>query len=226
MAMNTSGDLAKPYARISWFGHAMFLVEDDRGMRLVTDPFDPQIGYGFPEMEASVVLVSHEHFDHNYVGGIKGSPVVIKGVGENTVGGMKIEGIPSFHDSSGGKERGENVIYLWELAGLSFVHLGDLGHVLSADVTQRIRGVDVLFVPVGGTFTIDARVAARLVKEVAPHVAIPMHFKTPALGFPIAGVDPFVAEFEGVERVGKSSIYLNRETLPEATRVVVLDYLE
>jgi L-ascorbate metabolism protein UlaG (beta-lactamase superfamily) len=216
-----------PFLSIGWFGHAMFLVADDQGTRVVTDPFDPQIGYAFPDLEASVVLVSHDHYDHANVGAVKGSPVVLHKAGNySAAGDLDIEGLQSAHDASGGAERGANIIFHWSMAGITLAHLGDLGHRLTPEQVMRLRGVDVLFLPVGGTFTIDDALAEETVRELAPRIAIPMHFKTEALKIPVQGVKPFSDRFEDVVTAGKEFVYLDREALLEPTRVLVLDYIE
>jgi L-ascorbate metabolism protein UlaG (beta-lactamase superfamily) len=215
-----------PFVCIAWYGHSMFLVTDDRGTAVLTDPYDPQIGYAFPDLEATLVLVSHEHYDHANVGAVKGSPEVVRSPGRRVSGGgLEIEGLPSAHDAREGAERGPNTIFRWSMAGMGFAHLGDLGHRLDSAQLEGLRGVDVLFLPVGGTFTIDDAQAEETVRSVAPRIAIPMHYKTAALGFPIQGVQPFADRFEDVVLVGKDLVYLDRQALPETTRVLVLDYL-
>ncbi len=226
MSYLTSEGLQKPYVKISWYGHAMFAIEDDQGNRIVTDPYDPQIGYSLPEVEATIVTVSHDHFDHNNADGIKGNPIVVRETSPREIGGIKIEGLPTYHDTSSGSERGGNIVFFWEMAGLKMAHLGDLGHTLVASQANRLKDLDILFVPVGGVFTVDGETAAQLVREIKPRVAIPMHFKTDALNLPIGGVEPFSQRFETVEDVGKNPIYLGKSNLPPATTVIVLDYLE
>ncbi len=226
MSYLSNEDLGKPFVKISWYGHAMFAIEDDEGTRVITDPYDPQIGYNFPEIEANIVTVSHDHFDHNNVKGVKGNPIVIKEASPRDISGVKIEGVTSYHDASSGSERGSNIIYRWEMAGLNLAHLGDLGHPLDSSQAERLRDLDILFIPVGGVFTIDGEAAASLVEEIKPRVVIPMHYKTPVLNLPIAGVEPFTQRFKDVEDAGKNPIYLGKSNIPQATKVIVLDYLE
>lgn len=211
--------------KVSWLGHAMFLLEDGAGNRLVTDPYGEGVGYDLPSVEAGIVLVSHEHFDHGNVALVKGSPVVISEAGEHEVAGVRVAGYPTFHDANKGSERGGNVVYRWEMQGLSFVHLGDLGHALDQDLAGKLAGTDVLFVPVGGTFTIDDAGAFQVVEALKPRVAIPMHFKNDACGFPIQSEEPFVSRFASVERAGKAPVYFSRDALPEPTLILVMDYL-
>lgn len=210
--------------KVTWLGHAMFLLEDGEGRRLVTDPYDSQVGYRVPDIEAHVVLVSHDHFDHNNASAVKGNPRVVKGPGETEVAGIKIRGFPSYHDPKRGAERGPNTVYRFTMGGMDFVHLGDLGHLPDRELADKISGADVLFVPVGGTFTIDDGEAEELVRMLAPRIAVPMHFRNDACAFPIKTADPFLQRFDRVERAGRGPLYLSREVLPEATAVLLLDY--
>lgn len=211
--------------RVSWLGHAMFLLEDGAGHRVVTDPYGEGVGYTLPQVEADIVLVSHDHFDHANVGAVKGDPQVVSDPSPRNVDGVEIEGFATYHDESGGKERGPNIVFRWRMQGLTFVHLGDIGHMLSEEQQKELRGADVLFVPVGGTFTVDDAGAAELVTALAPRIAIPMHFRNEACSFPILNEEPFLARFQHVERVGKSPAYISADDLPEPTLVLVLDYL-
>lgn len=226
MTLASRDAVSAPFVKIGWYGHAMFLVEDDQGTRVVTDPFDPVIGYAFPDLEASVVLVSHGHSDHANAEAVKGNPVVVREAGITLAHGVEVEGLAAAHDARGGAERGPVIIYRWSMAEMSFAHLGDLGHPLTPELALSLRNLDVLFIPVGGTFTIDDKAATRTVEELSPRIAIPMHYKTAALNFPIQGVEPFLSRFRDVVRTGKDFIYLDRDSLPQTTRVFLLDYIE
>ncbi len=150
MTLASRDGVSAPFVKIGWYGHAMFLVEDDRGTRVVTDPFDPVIGYAFPDLAASVVLVSHGHYDHNNAGAVKGNPVVIREAGNTLAQDVEVKGLAAAHDTRGGAERGPVIIYRWSMAGMSFAHLGDLGHPLTPELATSLRNLDVLFIPVGG----------------------------------------------------------------------------
>lgn len=218
-------NVSPPYISIGWYGHAMFLLQDDRGLRVVTDPYDPSIGYPFPDVQADVVLVSHDHYDHNNATAVGGDPTVISGEGQKEAAGLAFTGIPTYHDSSGGSERGPNIAFRWEMGGLELAHLGDIGHELSPEQAERLQGLDVLMLPVGGTFTIDDEQAFRLVEVLKPRLVIPMHYRTELLSFPIKGVEPFLSRFSEVIEGGNGHAFISREILPEETRVLVLGYI-
>ena len=130
---------------------------------------------------ARIVTVSHQHPGHSYVQGIGGEPKLVTGPGEYEISGVLIIGIATFHDGEGGKKRGKNTVYLMEVDEVSVCHLGDLGHVLTAEQVEEIDNVDVLLLPVGGVSTIDAPMAAEVVRQLEPKVVVPMHYKTQAL---------------------------------------------
>jgi len=211
---------------IKWLGHSCFLISLDDKVKIITDPFDDSVGYAAPEAVADICVVSHDHFDHNCVSVVKGNPEVVKGTGERKVKDVNFKGVGAFHDEKEGSLRGEDTIFLWELGGIKFAHVGDLGTELSPDQIKETGPVDVLFVPTGGYYTIDAQTAGKVVSSLNPKVAIPMHYKTPVMGasFPIAGVDEFLKGKENVVKVGKNSVTFKKETLPQKTTICVLEY--
>ena len=193
----------------------------------MTDPYGESIPYRPPDYTADVITVSHDHFDHNAVERVKGSPTVIRGEGTHSASGVHFQGIASFHDESGGAKRGTNTIFAFEMEGLKMAHLGDLGEALSDEQMAALAEVEVLFVPVGGHFTIGPDEAAALVKKLPNlKVIIPMHFKTDRLGdnFPIATVDNFARKVQNVKRIGSSEVTVSRESLPAQQEVWILDY--
>lgn len=207
--------------QIKWLGHACFLLTTTGGVKILTDPFDETVGYPLPAEAPDVVTVSHQHFDHNAVGLVKGKPEVVEGTGARQVKGIAFRGVATFHDKEKGAKRGPNTVFVIEADGVKVCHLGDLGHPLDAAKRQEIGPVDVLLIPVGGTFTIDADEAAALVREMRPRIAVPMHYKTQYLSFPITPVDDFLKHFSGVRR--ESVLEVSPENLPPATSVVVLE---
>ncbi|NIN00630.1 MAG: MBL fold metallo-hydrolase [candidate division Zixibacteria bacterium] len=211
---------------IKWLGHSSFLIALDDKLKIVTDPFDSSVGYPMPDESADVCMVSHDHFDHNCVSVIKGNPQVVKGAGEKEAKGIKFKGVGSFHDEKGGSQRGENTIWTFELGGVKFAHVGDLGTGLTDSQKKEIGGVDVLFVPTGGFYTIDAAAASQVVNGLNPKVVIPMHYKTAFLGdnFPLSKVDDFLKGKKNVVKVEGNSVSFTRDSLPDKTTTYVLEY--
>ena len=214
--------------KIKWNGHASFTITADDGTVLVTDPYDPS-GYGGVlkydpvKDQADGVLVSHDHADHNWVEGLPGSPAVLKGPGR--VKEIEVKGLETFHDESEGSERGPNVVFSFAVDGVNICFLGDLGHRLSQEQAGALGAVDLLMVPVGGTFTVDARGAADVVGALNPKVVIPMHFKTEKCDLPIAGVEDFLEKMGNAKRIGSSEVAVSAEGLPAAgPEVWVLDH--
>jgi len=214
--------------KVRYLGHAAFLITTADGRKVVTDPYEPggfggAIGYGALKEPADFVTVSHEHADHNYIGMVPGNPTVIRQAGEETHGGILFRALMTHHDASRGAERGRNIVRVMEADGISVCHLGDLGHALSPEDATALGALDVLLVPVGGTFTVDAKGATAVVNRLRPRIAIPMHYRTLKVGLDIAPVDGFLAGKSRVTRVDGSEIELDKGTLPEPTEIVVLE---
>ncbi len=208
--------------RIKYIAHSCFLIETSAGTRILTDPYEPgsfdgAVKYLLVSEEADIVLVTHDHADHNWITGVSGDPKIVKDAGEQTVNGVQIVGIRFYHDTSLGSERGENVVFRVFIDGLSICHLGDLGHPLDEGEAASLRPVNVLLMPVGGTFTIDAQVAGQVRAALSPRLTIPMHFKTDGADFPIAPVDSYLAGLQDVTRTGSSEIELSRDDIPSGT---------
>jgi len=209
--------------KIKFLGHSAFLITSEAGIRILTDPYRPKedLTYGEIEEAADIVTVSHEHGDHNNAAAVKGEPEIIKGTA--TAKGIGFKGIASDHDESGGQLRGKNTIICFEVDGVRACHLGDLGHPLNSSQVAEAGKVDVLFVPVGGYYTIDSAVAGEVCDTLAPKVVIPMHFKNDRCAFPISGVDEFLKGKENVTRLGVSELELKPNALPTSTQIVVLE---
>ncbi len=208
--------------KIKWLGHASFLITSDSGTKIITDPYipDDRLHYGEINESADAVTVSHDHSDHDSVAAVKGSPQVVKGNGE--IKGIKFRGIATAHDASGGKERGPNTVFCFEVDGVKVCHLGDLGHELTAGQTEQIGAVDVLLLPVGGFYTIDATVASRVAGQLKTRVIIPMHFKNRKCNFPIAGVEEFLRGKKDVSQSDASEVEFRAGEMPSTTRIMVL----
>jgi len=208
---------------INWLGHSCFRIKGRQAV-IVTDPFPPDLGYSPGKLTADIVTVSHQHPSHSYVQGVSGEPKLVIRPGEYEISGVLIIGIPTFHDAEGGGKRGKNTVYLMEVDGITVCHLGDLGHVLTAEQIEEIDDVDMLLLPVGGVSTIDAPMAAEVIRQLEPKVVVPMHYKTPALNRELGSVEKFLKEM-GVEGVNSQpKLSLTPSSLPFSTQVFLLDY--
>ncbi|MGJ8455777.1 MBL fold metallo-hydrolase [Pseudothermotoga sp. U03pept] len=207
--------------KITWFGHACFLIESSQ-LRILTDPFDSSVGYKVPNVMVDLITESHQHFDHNAHHLIKGKFEVIKEAGFHEFRGAKITGIKTFHDSESGVKRGQNIVFVFEIEGFRLVHLGDLGHVLSQPQVDQLKPVDVLFLPVGGSFTIDPNEAKKVLDQLQPHVAIPMHFKTRYIKFDIAPVEEFTKLCENVKYIGSNLLEFGAQIREQDRTIYVL----
>lgn len=214
---------------VRWYGQSFFTLTRADGFTLAIDPFK-EMGYPMPEgLRADVLLVTHTHFDHANVGLIQGSPTVLKAdeaVGSHSVRGVTFTGTACFHDEEGGAKRGKNTVFSFELAGVRFCHLGDIGHLLSDEQRASIGPVDVALVPVGGYYTIAVEKVDALIAQLSPKVVIPMHYKTEATpGLPIAPLSTRrPAGKTTVKRLGSASVTIQTANLPEAQEIWVLDY--
>ncbi len=208
---------------INWLGHSCFRIKGSKAT-VITDPFPPDLGYTLGKPAADIVTVSHQHPAHSYVQGIGGEPKLVTGPGEYEISDVLIIGLETFHDQERGKKRGKNTVYLMEIDELAVCHLGDLGHVLAAEQVEEIDNVDVLFVPVGGMSTIDAQLAAEVVRQLEPKVIIPMHYKTGVLKRELEPVDRFLKEMGVREVESRPKLSLTKSNLPLSTQIVLLDY--
>lgn len=213
---------------IYWGGQALFRLKG-KNATLVIDPFDPDFtGLKLPkDLQADIVLSTHDHGDHNNVAAVRnpvnGIPMVFKDPGEYEVNGVVITGISSYHDNSQGSQRGLNTIFHLMFDGLNIVHLGDLGQSkLSEEQIAQIGQTDILLIPVGSVYTIDGKVASDIVSQLEPKIVIPMHYFIEGLKFQLESVDKFLKEM-GVENVSpQPKLSIIKDKLPEEPMVVVL----
>lgn len=211
---------------ITWQGHSCFKIQDKvgpEGTTIITDPFDKKVGIKPPNCEANIVTVSHDHYDHNNAKALRGQPVIIDCAGEYDFNNVLIEGIDSYHDDKQGKERGNNVIYRIEMDDISVTHLGDLGDALDNTQLEKLVGTDILLIPVGGKYTIDAKKAVEVIAQIEPRIVIPMHYKIKGLKIDLESVDKFVKEL-GLEPTKEEKLKISKKDLPQEDReLVILD---
>lgn len=214
--------------KIKWLGHSAFVLTSESGTKVLTDPYesgsyDGAVGYKPIEGKVDVVVASHKHEDHFCVEGLDEGFECITTPGKHEVHGLSIVGVKTYHDTTQGKERGPNVVFVIDIDGIKVCHLGDLGHALSVEQLRSIGKVDVLFVPVGGFYTIGPREALDVIRSLSPAITIPMHFKTEPLSFPIKPVEDFLLLAGEHERPGVSEIEIDKAGLG-AGRVIVLEH--
>ena len=207
--------------KVTWLGHSCFLLQGEEGITILLDPFfEDSVGYPLPKLKADMVMISHDHTDHNNVDAAGSNSQVIFGPGEYSRLGLEIRGIRSFHDQKKGRLRGENTIFCFQLDGIRICHLGDLGHILSPSQISEIGPVDLLFLPVGGRYTIDAKGADEVMRQIHPALVVPMHYRTGKLGFELDGVDEFL---KGKKEVSINEVlHLTKKDLAGEGRVAVL----
>jgi len=213
---------------IIWHGQSCFQLISQRAkddqVRVVIDPFDKTLGLKVPKLEADILLVSHQHEDHNNIKAVSGSPFVIDGPGEYEIKKVFIQGIPGFHDDSSGKERGEIVIFTIETEDISICHLSDLGQKeLTPDQLKKIGQVDILMIPTGGTYTISSKETGKIISQIEPKIIIPMHYHLPKLKFKLEKLDKFLEVIgdKTVEPQNKISLK-KKDFLGETAKVIVL----
>ena len=179
--------------KLKWHGHACFELTLNDGTVIVTDPFDPSVGYPLCTVRADVILSSHGHHDHNYFESIQGSPRIINAAGVYDLHGARITAAPSWHDDAEGAKRGPNLIFRVEADGLALAHLGDLGHLPDTDAQRAaLTGLDAMLIPIGGYYTIDTPAAVEIVNAFSPKAAIGMHFANAYCHFPISDEREFL----------------------------------
>lgn len=226
--------------KVKWLGHASFLITSESGMRIITDPYIPggDLHYGEIKETSDIVTVSHDHFDHNNVAAVRGNPKIIKDkttwvipaaifeashVKTKEISNIRFNAIPTYHDDVQGKEKGKNTIFCFDIDGVNVCHLGDLGHVLNDKEVAESGKVDVLLVPVGGFYTIDAGTAGHVCRQLKPAVIIPMHFKNERCAFPIDGVEEFLRGKDNVSLLDGSEVEFRAGELPDNTKIIVLE---
>jgi L-ascorbate metabolism protein UlaG (beta-lactamase superfamily) len=230
------GAAAGPKVTLTWLGQSCFVLTTTAGTRIVMDPISKAVGYELPVgLRADVVTVSHEHYDHNNVGLVTSHTRVLRGLTSDKKGWTKIDQrvkdvairtVGVYHDDKRGAERGLNTVFIFEVAGLRIAHLGDLGHLLDDKQLSAIGSVDVLLVPVGGVFTVDADRATRVIDQLRPRLMIvPMHYRTAVSTISqLAPVDEFLAGKTNVRRLAGNVLPLSTMKSRPAAEIVLMGY--
>ncbi|MGI6318957.1 MAG: MBL fold metallo-hydrolase [Dethiobacteria bacterium] len=218
--------------KITYLGHAAFLLEAGE-IRILMDPYAAGTGrYGALSQEADVVTASHEHSDHNYVQAAQGDPQVLRGltadgwqVVDYSINGVTFASVNTFHDNSGGNDRGRNAAFIVEMDGLRLVHLGDLGHLLNEEQVNGLSPVDILLIPTGGHYTIGPAEADQVIEQLSPRVVIPMHYRTQAIAdWPLQDLEVFLQDKNNIKHSGEKSVTVSKSTLPEIMEIWPLSF--
>ncbi|MDD3242630.1 MAG: MBL fold metallo-hydrolase [Eubacteriales bacterium] len=208
--------------KITWLGHAKVVLQNE-DTTMVIDPYDESVGYPMDTPRADVVAISHGHHDHNALETVPGQPEVISAAGKYRIGSVKVGAVSSFHDGERGALRGENLIFVVEMDGLRIGHLGDLGHLPDEDQRLALRDLDVMFIPVGGNYTIDAAQALEVISMVQPRIAVAMHYKTDVCGVNVAGLDALEALCP-VQKLPGNTLDTETESFSALSGIVAMAY--
>jgi L-ascorbate metabolism protein UlaG (beta-lactamase superfamily) len=210
--------------KIKWLGHASFLITSRNGEKIITDPYAVGNGLNYAPINesANVVTRSHNHGDHNNIKSIRENPRVLSEAGRQNTLNIEFKAIPVYHDDAAGSKRGNNLIFCFKVDGMNLCHLGDLGHQLSPQQLSEIGPVDILFIPVGGYFTIDAKTATVVTQSIKPRLIFPMHYKTVKADYPIAGVDEFLKGKKNVLRLNSSEYEINMDDILSKNEEIVV----
>lgn len=202
--------------RIEWLGHSAFKLTSDEGVAVLTDPYDPNcyagtLRYRPIQDKVQIVTVSHNHPDHAFPQGLPGAPVILTTQPRYTHGDIRAESFPAFHDDAEGKKRGEIRVFVFRISGITVGHCGDLGAIPPPTTLTALKNLDVLLVPIGGTFTIDADQALELIRQATPSCVIPMHYKTQQCGFDIDGIGPLLKKAPEARILKKSILEITAD---------------
>jgi L-ascorbate metabolism protein UlaG (beta-lactamase superfamily) len=206
---------------ITWLGLSCFRIRGNQAI-IITDPFPPGLGYTLGKQTADIVTVSHQHPSHSYDQGISGEHRLLRGPGEYEISGVLILGIAAYHDAVKGQSRGKNTLYLMEIDGVAVCHLGDIGHVLSDEQVEEMGNVDILMLPVGGVSTINAAMAAEIIRKLEPKAVLPMHYKTPKTDRELEPVENFLKEMGLGQVESRPKFSVSKSNLPISTQVILL----
>ncbi|MFC5447073.1 MBL fold metallo-hydrolase [Paenibacillus aestuarii] len=214
--------------QIKWYGHSSFLLISDAGTRILIDPYFKFLGYRMPvPVESDIVVVTHNHGDHNKINAASGDYLLVKEPKAYSRDDVIIHGFKTFHDKVNGKKRGPNLIFRFQIDGLTICHCGDLGHLLTEEQVNEIGKVDILIVPVGGRMTLDGTEAVQVMRQLQATVAIPMHYSTKALGILgriiFAKLDKFL-EAAGTRTTDVKTLNVSKESLAQFAGIVTMQY--
>jgi L-ascorbate metabolism protein UlaG (beta-lactamase superfamily) len=212
---------------IKWLGHACFLITLKNDKKILIDPYDNTVGYEPIDEQADILLISHDHYDHNYKDGVSGNYTLIDKEGDYDIDGISIKGILQPHDEAYGAKRGNVITFLINADNLNILFLSDIGMVPQKEYFDSLPDIDILLLPVGGVYTIDAKEAIKIMDEIHPNITIPMHYMTSCLKFALKGVHEFL-QLAGKEydksRLGNSEFEITADNLKKRSRIVIMEH--
>ena len=200
--------------KIEWIGHACFKLTANNGTVVITDPYDASVGIDMIPLEADLITMSHEHHDHNEPSMIVGEPMIVHGGESASVGSVTASAVCSYHDDVQGAKRGPNAIRIFEIDGVKVVHMGDQGCMPDEAAFAAISGADVMLIPVGGTYTVDAQGAQAIIECAKPRCVIPMHVKTKRCPYPIEKVERFLQIMGAVDVKPVDVLEMTKDNVP------------
>ena len=210
---------------ITWYGHSCFRLTERNYATVVTDPFDHKaVGYGALKLKADIVTVSHDAPGHNNMEVVKGSEHIIDGAGEFEIGGVFITAVQTAGGGKKTKDKTRNTLYVFDYEGITVAHLGDLLEVPTQSEVEALGTVNVLLLPVGGGNSLNAAKAAEVVSTIEPNIVIPMHYATDDTKLKLEPLSKFLKEMGLGKIESQPSLKATRSSLPQETKVVVLDY--
>lgn len=210
--------------KVQWLGHSCFKLEESTGTTIITDPYHSYVGYNMPSVACDAVTVSHNHEDHNNLGAIYGESIVLNTQGIFEVKGVHIRSLLTDHDKEEGSLRGKNLVFQYRMDGVEVCHLGDIGEECNAMLAEALVPTNVLLIPVGGNYTINAEEAMDYVNKLMPDIVIPMHFRTKDCELDIDRVDDFLDYFDkdDIVTVEGDTVEFDRYDFDgESTKVIV-----
>ena len=210
--------------QIIWYGHSCFLIKTSNGKRILMDPFDNSLGYKNDFPKCDIITMSHSHLNHSYLNNINFNTKIINSSGFFNLSYLNIVGIKTFHDDYNGLKRGANVIFLFRFDNFSICHLGDLGHIPSDYILNKIKNVDILFVPIGGHFTLDGDNAYKLCSLINPKLIIPMHYKTNTLKIRLDDCKNFLIHVPLIEKLNSNILNINTLNQHSLMKTILFKY--
>lgn len=210
--------------KIQYFGHSCFRIISEMGTTVVCDPFDEQmVGLPLPTMRCDVVTVSH-HQDHDCTTNIIGSPAILDQVVSGGADDVAVDSKESFHDDSNGTKRGKNIVFTFVVDGIKIAHMGDIG-CRDNELVEFVKDVDVMLLPVGGVYTVNAIDAKWYVDNAHPKIVVPMHYGTNKHKFKLDTIDNFTSLFDSglVNYYHTCDLVLDDKPSDDEPRIVVLD---